>query len=145
MNPMNLNTATASADPRPILSFRLCAQYLARAIGSPWAFFAAFMTTAAWAISGPVLHFSDTWQLIINTATSVLTFLMIFILQYSQNRDTRAIHVKLDKIIRGMHGANSSVVSIEDLSDEDLDKLQNQLERVRSVTNVPNGARQIAG
>jgi low affinity Fe/Cu permease len=111
--------------------FRSCAHKISLAVGSPWAFTIAFSLIIAWAITGPMFHYSDTWQLVINTATTIITFLMVFIIQNTQNRDTRAIQLKLDELLRGVHGARNRLVALETLSDEELDDLQKEFEKVR--------------
>jgi low affinity Fe/Cu permease len=110
--------------------FRRLAQSSAHAMGAPWAFLAACAVIFVWAVSGPVFGFSDTWQLVINTGTTIVTFLMVFLIQNTQNRDAKAIHLKLDELIRGVSGARTSLVHLEDLSDEELDKLQEQFTRL---------------
>src|SRR5437868_7204177 len=99
-------------------------------MGSPWSFIAAALVIIVWGATGPLFHFSDTWQLVINTATTIITFLMVFLIQNTQNRDTKALHLKLDELLRGVAGARTSLVSLESLSDEELDKLQKQFERL---------------
>ena len=84
-----------------------------------------------WIITGPAFHFSDTWQLIINTATTIVTFLMVFLIQNTQNRDAKAMHLKLDELIRAMEGARNHLVDLEELSDDDLKKLEEQFRRLR--------------
>ena len=84
-----------------------------------------------WIITGPTFHFSDTWQLIINTATTVITFLMVFLIQNTQNRDAKAMHLKLDELIRAIKGARNQLVDLENLSDDDLKKLEEQFGRLR--------------
>jgi len=91
----------------------------------------ALLCIAAWAVTGPMFHYSDTWQLVINTATTIVTFLMVFLIQNTQNRDTRAIQLKLDELLRGVHGARTGLVNLEELSDEDLDQLQREFEKLR--------------
>ncbi len=112
-------------------TFRFCAQWIALAVGSPWAFGAALLLLVGWLITGPIFHYSDTWQLVINTVTTIITFLMVFLIQNTQNRDTKAIHLKLDELLRGVKGARTGMVSLENLSDEDLDRLQSEFERLR--------------
>jgi low affinity Fe/Cu permease len=111
--------------------FRWFANKTSEIVGSPWAFIAAVAIIAVWAVSGPVFGFSDTWQLVINTGTTIITFLMVFLIQNTQNRDAKAIHLKLDELLRGVEGARTSMVDIEDLSDEDLKRLQQQFRRLR--------------
>lgn len=111
--------------------FRICAHWIAVATGSLWAFLIAVATIIIWAILGPVFHYSDTWQLVINTATTIVTFLMVFLIQNTQNRDTKALHLKLDELLRGVSGARTSFVSLENLSDEELERLQKEFERIK--------------
>jgi len=86
-------------------------------VGSPWAFSASLLTVLIWAATGPRFHYSDTWQLVINTGTTIITFLMVFLIQNTQNRDARAIHLKLDEVIRAIHEAHNEIINIETLSD----------------------------
>lgn len=111
-------------------SFRFCSHWVAEAVGSPWAFVLACAVIVVWAITGPLFHFSDTWQLVINTATTIVTFLIVFLIQNTQNRDTKAIHLKLDELLRGVSGARTSLVDLEHLSDEELERLQKEFERL---------------
>jgi low affinity Fe/Cu permease len=111
--------------------FRKFAHKTSEIVGSPWAFIAAVAIIIGWAVSGPIFGFSDTWQLVINTGTTIVTFLMVFLIQNTQNRDAKAIHLKLDELIRGVEGARNSMVDLEDLSDEALQELQAQFERLR--------------
>jgi len=122
--------------------FRSCAQWIALAVGSPWAFGLACLTILGWALTGPIFHYSDTWQLVINTATTIVTFLMVFLIQNPQNRDTKAIHLKLDELLRGVKGARSTLINLEALSDEELDQLQKEFERVRGrLVKAENGSK----
>jgi low affinity Fe/Cu permease len=93
------------------------------ATGSPAAFFIAIGVIVVWLITGPVFHYSDTWQLIINTGTTVVTFLMVFLIQKSQNKDSKAIHLKLNELLASHNGTSNRMVSIEDLTEEELDHL----------------------
>jgi low affinity Fe/Cu permease len=90
----------------------------------------AIFVIVVWGVSGPVFHFSDTWQLIINTGTTIVTFLMVFLIQSSQNRDGRAIQLKLDELIRSVEGAHNAVISLEDLSEVDLRRVQEEYARL---------------
>jgi low affinity Fe/Cu permease len=101
------------------------------ALGSAWAFAAAMLVILLWIFSGPMFHFSDTWQLVINTGTTIVTFLMVFLIQNTQNRDAKAVHLKLDELIRAIKNARNELVYLEDLSDEELKKLEVQFKRVR--------------
>jgi low affinity Fe/Cu permease len=112
-------------------AFRLFARRSAILLGSAWAFTGAVLVIAVWLITGPTFHFSDTWQLIINTATTIITFLMVFLIQNTQNRDAKAVHLKLDELIRAIKNARNELVDLEDLSDEELQKLEAQFRRMR--------------
>lgn len=102
-------------------------------VGSKWAFALALFGIAAWAATGPTFHYSDTWQLVVNTATTIVTFLMVFLIQNTQNRDARAIHLKLDEIIRALRSARNQMINIEKLSDDELEDLAAQYEKIRLV------------
>jgi low affinity Fe/Cu permease len=112
-------------------AFRVFARRSSIILGSAWAFGGAVLVIAVWLITGPTFHFSDTWQLIINTATTIITFLMVFLIQNTQNRDAKAVHLKLDELIRALKGARNKLVDLEDLSDEELKKLEEQFQRLR--------------
>lgn len=112
-------------------AFRLFARRSAVMLGSAWAFAAAAFVILVWLVTGPTFHFSDTWQLIINTATTIITFLMVFLIQNTQNRDAKAMHLKLDELIRALKGARDQLVDLEDLSDQELKKLEEQFQRMR--------------
>ena len=102
-------------------------------VGSKWAFILAGSIIVVWAISGPVFRYSDTWQLVINTGTTIVTFLMVFLIQNTQNRDARAINLKLDELIRAIDKARDQMMNIENLSDVELDVLEAQFERIRTA------------
>ncbi len=104
--------------------FRKLATHISNGIGSPLTFILAFAVVISWLVIGFLFDYSDRWQLIISTATNVIALLILFIVQYTQNRDTRAIHLKLDELIKALKGARTGLVDIEDLSDADLDALQ---------------------
>ena len=112
-------------------SFRLFARRSSIVLGSAWAFASAILIILIWGLTGPTFHYSNTWQLIINTGTTIVTFLMVFLIQNTQNRDDKAVHLKLDEIIRALKGARNELVDLEKLSDEDLISLEKQFERVR--------------
>ena len=95
-----------------------------KATGTPWAFIIAFLVILIWGITGPIFNFSDTWQLVINTGTTIITFLMVFVIQHSQNKDTKAIQLKLNELIAASGEASNRVVSIEDLTDEELEAIK---------------------
>ncbi|HWO26869.1 MAG TPA: low affinity iron permease family protein [Kofleriaceae bacterium] len=100
------------------------------AVGSPYAFLASVALIVGWLVSGPVFGYSDTWQLIINTTTTIVTFLMVFLIQNTQNRDSLALHLKLDELIRATKGARNSLIDLAKLSDEQLHQLEHQFERL---------------
>jgi low affinity Fe/Cu permease len=112
-------------------SFRILARRSSTVLGSAWAFTLAIVIILIWGLTGPTFHFSDTWQLIINTGTTIVTFLMVFLIQNTQNRDSKAVNLKLDEVIRAVKGARNELVNLEGLSDENLKKLEKQFEGVR--------------
>jgi low affinity Fe/Cu permease len=110
--------------------FTRFAKWASRTVGRPAAFTIALAALALWAISGPVFGFSDTWQLIINTGTTIVTFLMVFLIQNTQNRDAEAMHVKLDELIRANKTAHNALLDLEDLEEEELDRIRADYERL---------------
>ncbi|MGI9113529.1 MAG: low affinity iron permease family protein [Chthoniobacterales bacterium] len=112
-------------------AFHVFARKSSSVLGSAWAFIIAILIIFVWAITGPTFHFSDTWQLIINTGTTIVTFLMVFLIQNTQNRDAKAVHLKLDELIRAIKGARNDLVDLEKLSDDELKKLEEQFTRLR--------------
>jgi low affinity Fe/Cu permease len=112
-------------------AFRIFARRSSIVLGSAWAFASAILIIVIWGLTGPTFHYSDTWQLIINTGTTIVTFLMVFLIQNTQNRDAKAAHLKLDEIIRALQGARNELIDLEKLADEDLTALEKQFERVR--------------
>jgi len=115
--------------------FRKFAQKTSQIVGSSWSFILAVLIILVWGITGPMFHYSDTWQLVINTGTTIITFLMVFLIQNTQNRDAKAIHLKLDELIKGVKGARTGFVNLEQLSDEELEQLQQDFEKLRKQTN----------
>ena len=111
--------------------FSVFARSTSSVLGSAWVFAAALLIIVIWGITGPAFHFSDTWQLIINTGTTIVTFLMVFLIQNTQNRDAKAVHLKLDEIIHSLSRARNHLVDLEKMSEEDLEKLQDEFTRVR--------------
>jgi low affinity Fe/Cu permease len=101
-------------------------------LGSRWAFAAAGLVVVVWATTGPLFHYSDTWQLVINTGTTIVTFLMVFLIQNTQNRDARAINLKLNELIRAIDKAGDQMIDIENLSDLELDELHAKYERIKA-------------
>ncbi len=112
-------------------AFRVAARKTSTVLGSAGAFMGALLVIVIWGLTGHIFHYSDTWQLIINTGTTIVTFLMVFLIQNTQNRDSKAIQLKLDELIRSVSGARNRLMDLETLSDEDLQKFQNEFERLR--------------
>ena len=112
--------------------FRKFANKVSQVVGTAWVFIAAVLVVVVWAASGPMFHYSNTWQLVINTGTTIITFLMVFLIQNTQNRDAKAIHLKLDELLRGVKGARTGLVNLEELSDTELEKLHKEFERIHS-------------
>jgi low affinity Fe/Cu permease len=139
------NPATDPADPslisgaqptktptRPADWFGHFAAQTSAGMGSKWAFAAAGMVIILWAATGPLFHYSDTWQLVINTGTTIVTFLMVFLIQNTQNRDARAINLKLDELIHAIDAARDQMIDIENLSDLELKELQVRYEKIKA-------------
>jgi low affinity Fe/Cu permease len=101
-------------------------------LGSKWAFTAALLVVLVWSATGPIFHFSNTWQLVINTGTTIVTFLMVFLIQNTQNRDAQAINLKLDELIHAIGGASNQMMDIENLSDDELDLLHGHYQKIRA-------------
>jgi low affinity Fe/Cu permease len=114
-------------------SFNKLARHTAVAVGKPKSFFFAVVVILAWGISGPLFHFSDTWQLVINTSTTIVTFLMVFLIQNTQNHDAQAIHLKLDELLRATHAARNRLVDLENTTDAELNDLQDEFRKLREV------------
>ena len=112
--------------------FRKFASVTSAVVGSPWSFLVALLVIIVWAVTGPMFDYSDTWQLIINTGTTIITFLMVFLIQNTQNRDAKAIHLKLDELIRASKEARTGLVDLESLSDEELERLQEEFVQLRA-------------
>ena len=112
--------------------FRKFSIAMANALGAPWMFIANVLLIIIWAGAGPFFDYSDTWQLVINTATTVFTYLAVFLIQNTQNRDALAIHLKLDELIKGVTGARTHLVNLESLTDEELSALQEEFTRLRT-------------
>ena len=119
--------------------FRRIADVTGSVVGSPWAFTANITLTALWLLLGPVFQFSDTWQLTMNTAASQVTFLIAFLLQNTQNRDTRALQLKLDELIRSTAGARSQLIQLEELDDDQLEALKREFERLHERRSRTSG------
>lgn len=110
--------------------FTRFAKWSSRAAGRPTAFVIAVTILVVWAVSGPLFQFSNTWQLIINTGTTIVTFLMVFLIQNTQNRDSEALHVKLDELIRANRSAHNALLDLEELEEEDLDRIRDSYEKL---------------
>lgn len=122
---LNDSTTQTYAD-----SFRQISKRTAEIVGTPAAFLGSVFLIVIWGCSGPFFHFSDTWQLVINTGTTIITFLMVFLIQNTQNRDSRAVHLKLDELIKALHGARNSVIDLDSLSDEQLRELEQEYKKL---------------
>ena len=120
-------------------AFRAFAHIVSNASGTVWAFGLALGAIIAWGATGPLFGFSDTWQLVINTATTIVTFLMVFLIQNTQNRDAKAIHLKLDELLRAVTTARTRLVDLEDLADDELEQLHAEFQRLRKQ-HEPAGA-----
>jgi len=112
-------------------AFGVFARKTSNILGSAWAFVLAIVIIVVWAATGPTFHYSDTWQLIINTGTTIVTFLMVFLIQNTQNRDAKAVHLKLDELIRALGPARNKLVDLEKLSDDELKALEGEFEKLR--------------
>ena len=110
--------------------FRRFARYTSDILGSSWAFCAAVAIVILWGVSGPYFHYSDAWQLAINTGTTIVTFLMVFLIQNTQNRDARATQLKLDELIKAVRGARNSMIDLDRLSDEELRALEDEYKKL---------------
>jgi low affinity Fe/Cu permease len=111
--------------------FNAFARQSAVAMGSPWTFLAAIVIVIGWIALGATFHYSNTWQLVINTTTTIITFLIVFRIQNTQNRDAKAIHLKLDELIHKLKGARNTLIALETCTDEELELLQQQFERLK--------------
>lgn len=111
--------------------FRIFAQRVAEAVGSPAAFTGGVIIIIVWALTGPFFHYSDTWQLVINTGTTIVTFLMVFLIQSTQNRDSKAVHLKLDELIRAVSSARNKLMDLEHCTDEELANIEKEFKRLR--------------
>jgi low affinity Fe/Cu permease len=114
--------------PRIQKGFGALAHHVSQAVGSAWGFGIALLAVVGWALSGPVFGFSDHWQLIINTGTTIVTFLIVFLIQHTQNKDAQAIQIKLNELLAALEGASNRLINVEKLSDEELDRLQTQFQ-----------------
>ena len=124
-------------------TFSRLARWAARVAGHPAAFMSAVCLILVWFATGPIFHFSDTWQLVINTGTTIVTFLMVFLIQHSQNRDTMAIQLKLDELVRAIHAAQNSMLNLDDLEEEELDVLLKKYQRIGQEARATAGERSV--
>ena len=118
--------------------FHTFAQRISQAVGSPWASVLAMLTIIVWAATGPAFGFSDTWQLVINTSTTIVTFLMVFLIQNTQNRDAKVMHLKLDELIRAVKEARNSLIDLEEMSEEELGNLEGEFRKLRKEKPDPS-------
>lgn len=116
--------------------FTIIAKTIADFTGRPLAFILAAGTIIVWAVTGPLFGFSDTWQLVINTSTTIITFLMVFLIQNAQNRDTHALQIKLDELIRATEGAQNALLDLEELEDDELCRIQKAYEKIAAQSRV---------
>lgn len=116
--------------------FNRFARWASDITGSAWAFLMAAMAIVIWGVTGPIFRFSDTWQLVINTSTTIITFLMVFLIQNTQNRDSRAMHLKIDELIRSQKGARNSMIDLEKLTDIQLARLQQEFDKICSENRL---------
>ncbi|WP_263359700.1 low affinity iron permease family protein [Acidicapsa ligni] len=131
--------SNAPSNPPSIDRFAKFAAVASNWLGSKWAFAGAGLVIVIWALTGPLFHFSDTWQLVINTGTTIVTFLMVFLIQNTQNRDARAINLKLNELIRAIDKARDQMIDIENLTDIELDELQAKYEGIKAAWTQRNG------
>ena len=131
--PRAVDFARAETEKRASLNtwFSGVASRASQIVGSAWMFIAAIAVIILWGVTGPMFHYSDTWQLIINTGTTIITFLMVFLIQNTQNRDAKAIHLKLNELIHAVSQAHDELIDVEKLSDEELKTLEGYYEKVR--------------
>ena len=121
--------------------FHRFAVKVSRLAGSPWMFAGALLLIVSWVLTGPIFHFSDTWQLVINTGTTIITFLMVFLIQNTQSRESQAIQLKLDELLRAVTKARTSLVDLEELSEEELEHLHEEFRRLREHASHQDSGR----
>jgi low affinity Fe/Cu permease len=123
-------------------AFTSISKWTCHAAGRPATFAVAVLVIMVWAVTGPVFHYSDTWQLVINTGTTIVTFLMVFLIQNTQNRDGAAMQIKLDELIRALQGAHNELVNLENMNDEELEKMKAHYTRLAERARAKLGDRQ---
>ena len=128
-----------ASDPQTPWTFSDAARRASSVLGTPAAFALACATILIWGITGPLFGYSDTWQLVINTGTTIVTFLMVFLIQNTQNRDARAIHLKLDELIRSTNAARNKLIDLEECSDEELDRIKQEFDRLKAHAGLDRG------
>lgn len=122
---------------RPTSAFGRLSRWIARGMGQPVAFFTAVALILLWAATGPIFGYSDTWQLVINTGTTIVTFLMVFLIQNTQNRDAEAMHIKLDELIRAIDHAENALLNLEELEENQLDRIrEHYIELAKQARNA---------
>ncbi len=127
---MNISNVVDTSPASASVAFRRAAQWTAQQCGRPATFVAACLVIVVWAAAGPVFHYSDTWQLIINTGTTIITFLMVFLIQNTQNRDMSALHLKLDELIRANQGARNKLLMLEDMTEAEMERVKSTFTRL---------------
>ena len=123
--------------------FRILSHRVSFWMGSPWEFLRALCIVIAWAVTGPMFNFSDTWELVINTGTTIITFLMVFLIQNTQNREMKSLNLKLDELIRATKDARNKFANLEDLTDEALDDLEREFQMTRKKKKLPRSRRNL--
>lgn len=134
MNPINNQQQTDNEEKKSASFFERFSSKVAQATGSQWAFFIALLAIIIWGLTGPVFGYSDTWQLVINTGTTIITFLMVFVIQKSQNKDSKSVQLKLNELIAANKLASNRLIVVEDLTEEELDTLHNYYCRLAEET-----------
>lgn len=139
-DPTQGSPSSQDCPSRPDL-FGDLATWISRAAGGKWAFLLALATVLVWGASGPYYHFSNVWQLVINTSTTIVTFLMVFLIQNAQNRESKAIHIKLDELIRAVQSARNEVIDVERKTEEELDRLAEEYRRLARDSKTSNASK----
>ena len=136
------NVANGNKAGRGSHIFTRLAKGTSHAAGQPYAFASGVLLIVLWGLVGPLVHFNDTWQLVINTTTTIVTFLMVFLIQNTQNRDSAALHIKLDELIRSARGADKALLDLEELEEEDLETLRADYEKLAGSARAALARRQ---